>query len=205
MSVGESVYIEENGTKVEYLIVQNGKPNHDSYDSSADGVWLLRNDCLSARQYNTTDSTSTANRYDRSSLDDWLIGDFYQSLNIKDVLKLVKITFAAGSGGYSSGSAQRRVFLLSPANLGVKNNNIRDDAALAYFTSDSNSLRIAKYNGSAVQYWTRDAQYGETLYAYKISSSGAMSSENVTASLYVRPTVVVPSDTLVDSNHNIVV
>ena len=42
-AVGSVVKIKENGTRVNYLVVHQGKPS-SIYDESCNGTWLLRQD-----------------------------------------------------------------------------------------------------------------------------------------------------------------
>lgn len=56
LAVGDIVKLTENGTPVEYIVVNQGIPENSSlYDSSCNGTWLLRKDLYSERQWNTSD------------------------------------------------------------------------------------------------------------------------------------------------------
>ena len=45
IAVGSSVYLLENGSPVEWIVVNQGIPSSSSlYDSSCDGTWLMRKD-----------------------------------------------------------------------------------------------------------------------------------------------------------------
>ena len=55
IAVGSSVYMNENGTPVEYLVVNQGIPSASSlYDASCDGTWLLRKDIYITQAFNNT-------------------------------------------------------------------------------------------------------------------------------------------------------
>lgn len=41
VSIGSSLYCEENGTRTEYIVVNQGNPDSSQYDASCDGTWLL--------------------------------------------------------------------------------------------------------------------------------------------------------------------
>ena len=54
LAVGTSVFLPESGSRVEYIIVNQGIPqNSTSYDDSCDGTWLLRKGTNTYHQYST--------------------------------------------------------------------------------------------------------------------------------------------------------
>ena len=78
LAVGDIVKLTENGTPVEYIIVNQGIPENSSqYDSSCNGTWLLRKDVHSERQWG---EEIKVNSYDVSLINTWLNGDFVGSL-----------------------------------------------------------------------------------------------------------------------------
>jgi len=72
LEVGSVVYLNENGSPVEYLVVNQGIPESSSlYDSSCDGTWLLRKDLISTSTWGNTYSV-----YQNSGIHTYLNGDF---------------------------------------------------------------------------------------------------------------------------------
>ena len=52
VAVGSIIKLNESGSPVEYLVVQQGKPG-SMYDDSCDGTWLLRKDIAEKRAWNS--------------------------------------------------------------------------------------------------------------------------------------------------------
>ena len=72
LAVGSSVFLMENGSPAEYLVVNQGIPNnHHSYDSSCDGTWLLRKNIYEKRVWD-----STNHDYANSDIHTYLNSDF---------------------------------------------------------------------------------------------------------------------------------
>ena len=87
-AVGESVYLIENGAKVEYLVVHQGLPDA-MYDVSCNGTWLLRKDVYIKREVN-----SGVNNYSSStSVHNYLNNDFINLFDTttRSIIKQVKI------------------------------------------------------------------------------------------------------------------
>src|SRR5699024_11719736 len=153
-----------------FIVVHQGKPS-SLYDDSCDGTWVLMQDIHSTRQWDGSN-----NDYKNSDIRSWLNGTFLNlfDANIREAIKQVKIPYHNGTG--SSGSVASganglscKIFLLSGYELGwTKSDNSyfpQDGAKLDYFTagtgSAANNKRIAKYNGSAANWWTRSPRtYG---------------------------------------------
>lgn len=53
-AVGSIVKIKVGGVLREFIVVQQGKPSSDLYDSSCDGTWLLMKDCYEEGSYAET-------------------------------------------------------------------------------------------------------------------------------------------------------
>ena len=113
-------------------------------------------------------------------------------------------TDQSGANGLSC-----KVFLLSGIEVGYINDatysGSDDGAKLAYFPSgnESNSKRAAKFNGSAIYWWTRSPSVNYETDAVYVSSNGKNQAGEVTNTYGIRPAIVMPSDLLVDDNNNI--
>lgn len=68
VAVGAIVKLNENGSPVEYLVIQQGKPPDSMYDESCDGTWLLRKDIAENRVWNADDF----NQFENSDIQVWL-------------------------------------------------------------------------------------------------------------------------------------
>ena len=207
LAVGSTVKLMEGGTAVEYLVVNQGIPSNSSlYDASCDGTWLLRKDIHSERQWNTSD----ANIYETSTINTWLNGDFFNSLGTTEqaVVKQVKIPYRRGGSGGSDQSGANglscKVFLLGGYEVGWTTSNNQyfphDGAKLDYFTasSDGDSKRIAKLNGSATGWGLRSPYTGDTGIVCFVGGNGSYYFGNASISRGIRPAVILPSNALFD-------
>lgn len=208
LAVGSTVKLMEGGTAVEYLVVNQGIPENSSlYDASCDGTWLLRKDCHSKRQWNTSD----INNYETSAINTWLNGDFFNSFGSVEqaTIKQVKIPYRAG-GGYS-GTDQSganglpcNVFLLGGYELGWTTDDDRyfsvDGAKLNYFiaSSDGNSKRVAYLNGSGTIWWLRSPEISGDIYARRVLADGDYSFSRPSDLGGIRPALVLPNNAVFD-------
>lgn len=210
LAVGSVVKLMEGGAAVEYLVVNQGIPQNSSlYDSSCDGTWLLRKDIHSNRQWHT----SNVSKYETSAINTWLNGDFFNSFGATEqaVVKQVKIPYRAdgGSGGSDQSDANGlscKVFLLSGYEVGWTTSDSSyfpvDGAKLDYFTasSDGDSKRIAKLNGSADGWWLRSPYTGDTGIVCCVGGNGSYYFSNASISRCIRPALVLPSTALFDAS-----
>lgn len=207
LAVGSTVKLMEGDTAVEYLVVNQGKPSGSSlYDDSCDGTWLLRKDCHSQRQWNT----SAVNDYANSAIHTWLNGDFFNSLGTVEqaTIKQVKIPYRAGSG-YSktvtsgANGLPTKAFLVGGYELGITtavNAGFPEDGArLAYFedgaTTTALAKRIANYNGAATYWWLRSAycsSVGGSEVVWQINNSGSNTGISCHIGSAIRPALVLP-------------
>lgn len=209
LAVGSVVKLRENGTAVEYLVVNQGKPSGSSlYDDSCDGTWLLRKDCHSKRVWNS----NNLSEYADSTINTWLNGDFFNSFgNAEQVaIKRVKIPYCVGGGSSTENSGANglsaKVFLLSGYEVGWTSSDNQyfpqDGAKLSYFESgtgtSANNKRVANYNGSAAYWWLRSPDTSSTNYACLVRSVGDCSSRHASYSYGIRPALVLPSNALFD-------
>lgn len=200
VEVGNSVYLNESGSYVEYFVVNQGIPSNSSlYDSSCNGTWLLRKDIHSEVKWYS--GSNYRNVYENSLVDTFLKGDFLNSLGDieKSTIKQVKIPYrynGGNSGTDRSGAngLSRKAFLLSMLELGFsKTSDLPNDgAALTYFSDNTNAKRIAYRNGSQNNYWTRSPSASSSMAAWQILYSGSSQAVNVDFDNGVRPALILP-------------
>ena len=210
LAVGSSVYLMENGSAVEYLVVNQGIPSGSSlYDSSCNGTWLLRKELHSSRTWDATDAD-----YANSDINTWLNETFYNTLGSieQSTIKQVKVPYCStvgtkmGNAIVSTGSSgfATNVFLLSDCEVGITSGYstlLYVGAILSYF--GSSSKRIAYLNGTATAWWLRVPCMNGTswgVYAASVTTSGALSDTGLVYnySKGVRPCVVLPSNAIFD-------
>ena len=99
LSVGSTVYLNVNGGKIEFLIVNQGLPSSD-YDDSCNGTWLLMKDIYEQRAWNSV----ALNSYSESTIHNYLNSEFLELIDpdIQDVIKWVKIPYANASDATDS-------------------------------------------------------------------------------------------------------
>lgn len=209
IAVGSTVKLMESGTAVEYLVVNQGIPSNSSlYDASCDGTWLLRKAIHSNRQWNSSDFSN----YERSTINAWLNGDFFNTLGSveKAAVKQVKIPhcFLGGSYVIQSGSngLSAKVFLLSGYEVGFTTSTNpyfpKDGAKLPYFDAgtgtSANNKRIAKLDGSPTGWHLRSPNTSGTERAWYVDLNGAAGSYYATNSQGVRPALVLPRSAIFD-------
>lgn len=207
-SVGSVVTIKENGTAVNYIIVHKGKPS-SLYDSSCDGIWLLRQQSHSVRAWHGTSSATCGSDYENSDIHSWLNGTFLYSIEsgVRSAIKTVKIPFKKGTGKASTGiysgsnGLSCKVFLLSGYEVGFTTDDDeylpKDGANLSYFTS-----RTSRSNST--DWWLRSAYSGSIYYACNVDSVGDFTFNFTYKTYYVRPALVLPSTLDVDSSGAII-
>ena len=204
LSVGSSVYVKESGVPVEYIVVHKGNPDETMYDASCNGAWLLRKTAKMDMQWNEDD----ANNYPTSSINTWMNGTFYNSLNIKSIISQIKIPYSdpnayttvhSGSDGLST-----KIFLLSCKETGASgstfNNKMSyEGSVLDWFAASSGNRKFAS------TWWLRSVNNDAKYSAWFIYADGSYGLWDTTKTYSARPAFIVPLNTLVDSNNNIVV
>ena len=218
LSVGSTVFLNVDGGKREFLIVNQGLPSL-SYADSCDGTWLLMKDIYEQRVWNSEISTSYS--YSKSTIHNYLNSRFLELLDpdIQNVIKLVKIPCAntsdvsgpitnpttsgsiTGSIASDSNVLMTKIFLLSLAETGLSNSDITAEGSiLEYFTPSDYDARISYYEGKAQGWWLRSIYTYNNIYAAYINDSGNVST--VTNGTYcgVRPAMILPSVLIVDDD-----
>ena len=208
IAVGSTVKLMENGNPVEYLVVHKGLPS-SAYDSSCDGVWVLRKDVLALAKWH-----GSLSDYEGSDANKYLENTFLPQLDLSvlSAIKQVKIPYRPGNGisttVYTGSSGlTAKSFLLSHTEVGCTTDSAPViGAKLDYFLSgntDSQSAtrRIAYLNGTAVYWWTRSPYshadnpqgvicIGDSGYRYGVSTNNVYG---------IRPALILPSSALFDA------
>lgn len=223
IAIGGSIFTNVNNVRTEFLVVHKGNPDASLYDSSCDGVWLLMKDCYKTSIWNN----QLYNIYTNSYLNKEFNDADYLSLDtaVKNIIKQVKIPYCVGDGKKTINSGTNglscKVFALSIIETGLTSStgpteieaNI-DGAKLDYFESgtgtSSNDKRKANYNNSVVNWWLRspmvyDSSDYDTVYYISTNGQAYYTSSLNNADYGYRPCFIIPHDTKLDANNNIVV
>lgn len=213
-SVGDTVKLIESGSQADYIVVHQGKPS-GIYDESCNGTWLLRQDLITNRVWDS----GNVNKLESSDIQSWLnstmLGKY--NTNIQAAIKQVKIPYRknGGSGGTDQTGANGlscKVFLLSGREVGFTDNESayfpNDGAKLTYFESGNGSSaqqkRIAKLNGSATYWWLRSPDTSNEVYVWSCDYNGNYDYWNTSNSYGVRPALVIQPSTFFNSETNII-
>ena len=201
-AVGSIIKLNLNSTPWDIRILHQGNPNPALYDGSCDGTWV----CLE-KIYSTRAWDGSNNDLKNSDIMAWLNGDFLNMFDpdIRAAIKQVKIPYVKGTGGSAVASGANglscKIFLPSGYELGWTKSDSsyfpQDGAKLDYFTagtgSAANKKRIAKYNGSATNWWTRSPYMVYSGNVWCVSSVGDYYGDWYGNTYGVRPTFVLPS------------
>lgn len=168
-------------------------------------------DIYENRQWNS----SNVNNLENSTIHSYLNGTFLNLFesNIRDAIKQVKLPYRknGGSGGSDQSGANGllcKIFLLSGYEVGWTTSDYSyfpvDGAKLSYFESgtgtSANNKRIANLNGSAADWWLRSPDTNYTNLVCGVSPNGRNNGSSAFNLGGVRPALILPSTTLVDSN-----
>lgn len=194
LDLGTSIYIEENGTPKEYILMKKDE----------NGCILLRAQALEARRINPTNVSN----YEGSEMDNWLINEEtgYMSL-FSTAVKNAVVSRSRPTFDYGDSECRyisRRAFLLTQGEMfGSNQPAIEPLASLvpALFiwrqTENANTARIC-YNeaGQAVSWWLSSPSSAANVY-YVNSSGTSNSSLASNTGHWARPALNVSPDTII--------
>lgn len=208
LPVGSTIQINENGSPVDYLVVQQGNPDPDLYDASCDGTWLLRKDIAENRFWDV----GNVNTYADSDINAYLNGDWLDRYDSDTLgkIKTVKIPYCVGNGSSTVNSGANglsvKAFLLGAYEVGYSTDDGTtfpvDGAKLDYFIkgaeSSANSKRVANYDGIASFYFLRAPITNSNEQVWLIASTGATAINGASGNSGTRPCIIMTSTSLID-------
>lgn len=184
LNEGDKIIITEGSSNASYTLV------HHSYNSGK--ALIFRDDSIGTCKWRySKPSSSSANSYIDSTLDQYFINTWYPTLPAETTQFLQTITYpvrSSASSGSSATTIDRKACTLSAAESGLGGNS-------AYGTP-WNYTNTLVYSGSS-NYWTREPTGGMAEYAQSISNSGGLYNSSVTYNLAMRPTLGVLEEQLV--------
>jgi hypothetical protein len=187
LAVGSTVKLLENGSPVEYLVVNQGIPSGSSlYDSSCNGTWLMLKNWAENHVWDSTDSN-----YKNSDIHAWLNADYLARFDSKtqEIIRQVKIPYVNGTSSISSvvsgaNGLSTKVFLLSVPEAGVTGSS--DGAVLEYFANASNDRREW-----GIQWWLRSPKATDEAQMIGLYGGLTNGSNEVHIAWGVRPVIVI--------------
>lgn len=209
LTVGTSVYMNVNGVRTEFIVVHQGNPDSKWYTAGGNGTWVLIKQVSKRLTADLPSDGWTIGDYQGSFLDTYANGEFLTSLdaNIQSIIQQVTFKYIcySSSGNALKKETTRKIMFPDLSDLGISvTESLRKHSVLAYFKNSDNSKRIATNGSSNCPYFTCDfIRSGQnTYYWYYITASGNID-RTQSEKIYVRPLYVLPQDTLVDDNFNI--
>ena len=230
LPLGTLIKFQENGVAAEYMIIHQGNPDTSEYDESCNGTWCLRYKIPTEK----TEWNGYQNVYKNSIVDTYLNNDFLNKFNdnIKNIIKSIKLPYYDGSGDYADDGEYRnlangmdcKIFLLSGDEVGLYASSGGDDvydrrseegSKLDYFIKDTSpnsnpdaeALRKATTDNGSYDGWyaLRSIAHGYAIEAVGISLLyGTADYIKIKSKQYIRPAFIIPSDTIIDHDMNVI-
>lgn len=223
LKVGRTTQLSVDGRLTEFIVVHQGNPDGNLYDSSCNGTWLLSANTQQYywgnRYYTKTMKwhSNDSHFYNDSDVHQYLNSTFLTLLSeqAQNAIKSVKIPYVASGNsalnvGYQiatgANGLSTKAFLLGMGEMGYTNDGETyseppmDGVKLSYFrlgtSDDANRRRKTKASN---YYWTRTARNGDvpTIYPYAIDGDDGTSYYNSRASessFDLRPCIIMPSN-----------
>ena len=208
VAVGSIVKLNESGSPVEYLVVQQGKPG-SMYDDSCDGTWLMRRygDSDYNQKWNAREDLNT---YADSSVNVWLNSTMLSMYDdvIQDNVIEAKIPYCVGGGSATIKSGADglpcKVFLPSGRELGntIADDNPQDGMLLDYFNNGT-GLTARQLRNIGVSYHTRSPDPSRTGHMWQVNGDGNFVTTSVDEIDFPRPTLILPKYLWLDDTGNI--
>jgi hypothetical protein len=180
-TVGSTVYLNENGTPVEFYVACH---NYESGLNGKGRTLLVRKYCLSKMKWNSANN----NIYSTSSVDDWLTTTYKERLDSR-IQNIIGETSIYSLQNGSLATLKRSVFLLSVGELDGSN-SVKEGTTLPNVTAIKQTDK---------NQWTR-TQYSNYNEVYYLSTNGIFYTTFCTESSYVRPAFTVPDTEIVNSD-----
>lgn len=213
--VGSSVYLDENGAPVEFVVAHQGSPS-SAYSGFDRGTVLVRKGAHSSRIWGEDNGERYYNYPNDCEIHTWLNSTYLNTLDadIRAAVKQVKIPYVSevdygGAGSVNQGSSglSCKAFLLSLAEIGfsmadIEYGGVPDEGTdLSWFSSSGDAAR----NMNGQDWWLRTpvpASSGQ--YACYCTDGGSYpwmsqgyNAGDTTRSHYIRPALVLPNDLFV--------
>ena len=195
LDLGTSVYLEENGTPKEYILLKK----------DVDGCILLRAQALVARRINPTNVSN----YEGSGMDNWLINEETGYMSLFDTATKNAIV-SRSRPTYDYGDTQcrwisRRAFLMTMGEMFHSSTNLDkeplDSLVPALYiwakTENANTARICRNESNEAVGWWLSSPYSATS-VYYVNRNGASSNYDASyTSYWARPALNVAPATIV--------
>ena len=191
---GTLITINENGSQVEFYLA---KHNYEPELNGQGRELVVRKECISNHQWNSTD----VNTWATCSLRSFLNG-YYKSRFTSYVQNLMATTtyrFTPGNGNDTVTTRADAIFIMSLTELGKQHSNSNVEG---YALPISSILSVFPFS---VAQWTRSPNLDDNVRAFWVRNDAYVGHDAVTFSNRApRPVFSVPSTALVDSNNALI-
>lgn len=190
---GEIVYINENGSPVEFYVA---KHDYERGLNGAGRTLVVRKDTYDDRVRNS----DRMNTYASSDLDSWFNSTYKNMLDadIRSLIGTTKIRFTPGNGNNTVSTLERAIFALSLTELGESHTYANTEGSALPIAS---TLRIAYHNGSATTQWTRSPYTRNTYDGFWLNAGGNLRYDYGDVSHGSRPAFTLPSNAVVSDGN----
>lgn len=178
--IGSTLYSEENGTKVSFVVAEH---NYENELNDQALTLLVRETAFpSGMQWNTT----AVNSYADSSIDDWLNTDYKGTLysSMQNIIAQTVFPYTPGNGNYVVSELTREVFLLSATELGLESSVVNIEGSQIPLNLLTGNTQL-----------TRSPQLNVNNRIIAIGYSGNQVPQSPTVLTQFKPAFCIPSDT----------
>lgn len=184
---GSIVKLNENGSPVEFYVAK-----HD-YESTLNGTGrtlLVRKDCYDKRAFGSSKSTFAG-----STMCSFLNGTYKGLLDADVQIAIGSTTFYYTYPYDTVTTGSKSVFLLSIAELGLTSSYAMVEGSKL---PTSDLLKIAYFNGTAVEQYTRTVYHDDYSYVFYVGANGTASNQSYSVLRYSRPCFTLPATACFD-------
>lgn len=191
---GTLITINENGSQVEFYLA---KHNYEPELNGQGRVLVVRKECISNRQWNSTN----VNTWATCSLRSFLNGSYKSRFTsyVQNLMATTTYRFTPGNGNDTVTTRADAIFIMSLTELGKQQSNSNVEG---YALPISSILIVVP---SSVAQWTRSPDLDDNVRAFWVRNDAYVGNDAVTFSnRFPRPVFSVPSTALVDSNNALI-
>ena len=171
---GKIINLPYKGAMTPHRVVHIGNPDSELYDSSCNGVWLLREDIVELGDWQVTNVNTG---FPNSTIANAMDGYFNNyDISVQASIKSANIPYCVGGGSLDVTTTTKKIFPASIKELGADSgtdNYPEDGAPLQYFITHPDAL-VANFNGTPTNYWTRTPDDRFSSWVYHVSSGGGV-------------------------------
>lgn len=194
-ATGSIIKLKENGTLVDFYVACH---NYEQSLNGAGRTLVVRKDVYDQRAWHS----SNVNAWASCTMRSWLNSTYKALLDadIQEAMGTTTYRYTPGNGNNTVTTRSDAVFLLSLTELGQSHTYANVEGSALPIAS---TLQIAYQGGSATTQWTRSPFTDGTSGAWRLFSSGSISSLSCTGTRGSRPAFTLPSSLYVSDDGSV--